>query len=187
MTQRHSGVKHFGAIRRACLAALVAASCQVHAGDLAWTHTDSVLSYIDALWSTKRFRTRNQEVSPFLVPLGVMKKRDGVWRADNYKPVVGRIERVTWAVSDESIVTLFETLRGDLAEAHNLRWECVGRSCGNAAEWASRIFNERLLYGRDEYMRYAAFETASGEWVTVYSAARTADRQYLHVDIIRPR
>jgi hypothetical protein len=187
MTQRYSGGKHVGGMRGAVLAVVVAASCRVHAGDLAWTHTDNVLSYVDALWSTQRFRTRDQEISPFLVPLGVMKKRDGVWRADDYKPIVGRIERVTWSVADESIVTLFDMLRGDLAEAHKLRWECAGRGCGNAAEWASRVFNERLLYGRDEYMRYAAFEAASGEWITVYSAARTVDRQYLHVDIIRPR
>lgn len=146
-----------------------------------------LLNTVDNHWSTQRFRTRVERVSPFLIPLGAMQKRDGVWRPEEFWPIDGEIERVTWSVRGESITNLFETFRLRLMAAHTLRWECQGRSCGNAAEWASRVFDERLLYGRDEFMRYAVFENNGGDWVILYSAARTADRQYLHVDIVRAR
>lgn len=149
--------------------------------------TDRLMHIVDDHWSTQRYRSRVEHASPFLIPLGAMKKRDGVWRPEEFWPVQGDLERVTWSVSGESILALFETIRSSLAAQHALRWECQGRSCGNAAEWASRVFDERLLYGRDESMRYAAFRSEKGDWVILYSAARTADRQYLHIDIVRPR
>ena len=148
---------------------------------------DVLIEAIDKHWSTERFRTRVERASPFLIPLGAMQKRDGVWRPEEFWPIDGEVGRVTWSVRGESITTLFETFRLSLMAEHTLRWECQGRSCGNAAEWASRVFKERLLYGRDEFMRYGAFENAQGDWVILYSAARTADRQYLHVDIVRAR
>lgn len=148
---------------------------------------DVLSETIDKHWSTERFRTRVERFSSFIIPLGAMQKRDGVWRPEQFWPIDGEVERVTWSVRGEPITSLFETFRSSLMAAHTLRWECEGRSCGNAAEWASRVFQERLLYGRDDFMRYAAFENDKGDWVILYSAARTADRQYLHVDIVRAR
>ena len=172
----------------ACVAMSVVntqASTSVQTLGPSWTGMDGLLDSVDNHWSTQRYRSRIVSVNPFLIPLGAMKKRDGVWRPEAFWPVSGDIERVTWSVTGESVVTLFETFRSSLLAAHALRWECQGRSCGNAAEWASRVFEERLLYGRDEHMRYAAFESDNGSWIILYSAARTADRQYLHIDIVR--
>jgi len=152
-----------------------------------WSQTDFLMRYVDTHWSTQKYRTRVRRVNPFLIPLGAMKKRDGTWGPEVFKPMHGELERVTWSVTGESVISLFSTIRSNLMTAHTLRWECQGRSCGNAAEWASRVFDERLLYGRDEYMRYAAFESDTGEWIILCSAARTADRQYLHIDRLRSR
>ena len=49
------------------------------------------------------------------------------------------------------------------------------------------MFGQRLLYGRadDQSYRVYAVEGAEGAYrVLLYSGARTADRQYLHVDVL---
>jgi hypothetical protein len=54
-------------------------------------------------------------------------------------------------------------------------------------QWANRVFRQRVLYGREDLQRYRvyALEEAGAQYrLVVYSAARTADRQYLHVDLL---
>ena len=145
------------------------------------------IAYIDKHWASSRYKTRSQPVQGFLLPLGTMKKIHGVWRPETFQPIDGELERVTWQISGESINTLFADVVSQLSSRARLQWECRGRSCGNGAEWANRVYQERLLYGRDESMNYAAFKTEEGVWLTIFSAARTADRQYLHLDIATPQ
>jgi hypothetical protein len=63
-------------------------------------------------------------------------------------------------------------------------FSCDGRACGRAVQWANRVFGQRVLFGREDLQRYAVF-ALPGEnagRLLVYSAERTADRQYLHVE-----
>ncbi len=141
---------------------------------------------IDKHWAIHRYKTREEEATAFLVPLGSMKKVRGVWRLEQFEPVDGHLQRVTWQVQGEPINEIFTQFAEQLTQAAEPQWQCQGRGCGNAAEWASRVYQERLLYGRDEFMNYAVFRTPGGAWLSLFSAARTADRQYLHLDIIVP-
>ena len=135
-------------------------------------------------WSTGEYGRRTESAEPFLVPLGAMKKISGIWRLSAFEPVVGSIERTTWQVKGLPVLEMFELAEELISANATQRWECSQRSCGNASEWASRVYGERLLYGRDEFMRYVAYEMLDGTWVTLFSAARTADRQYLHLDVV---
>lgn len=146
---------------------------------------DALKTSIDERWTTELYRARSQSVRNFPLPLGAMKKVRGVWQLDESVAVSGELTRTTWSVRGEEVTDLFESLLAELGEGAELRWRCIGRSCGNAAEWASRVYQERLLYGRDEYMRYAAIELPGVGWLTLFCAARTADRQYLHLDVFR--
>jgi hypothetical protein len=50
------------------------------------------------------------------------------------------------------------------------------------------VFRQRVLYGREDLQRYRVYTMTQDEAryrLVVYSAARTADRQYLHVDLLR--
>lgn len=164
-------------------------ACSLSVGALADEQPKFWQSYereLDRHWSTSLVETSEVPAQPFLIPLGTMKKHAGVWRPEAFEPVAGTMVRTTWSVSGIGVLELFEQWQQALLKQHTLRWSCSGRACGNAAEWASRVYGERLLYGRDESMRYAAFRTDAGTWVTLFSAARTADRQYLHLDAITP-
>lgn len=141
---------------------------------------------IDSHWATERYRDRVETVRGFPIPLGKMKKIRGSWQLEHSEPVSGELERTTWQVRGEPVQVLFDEAFAVLKDRATLVWSCNNRGCGNASEWASRVYQERLLYGRDEYQNYAAFRTEAGEWLTLFSAARTTDRQYLHLDRIAP-
>ena len=147
---------------------------------------DELLAGIDGRWSTREYRDTERSVRGFPVPLGAMQKVRGVWRLDRFEAVDAVLRRVTWEVSGEAVGDVFDAAAKDLATVAVEQWRCSGRTCGNAAEWANRVYQERLLYGRDEFMHYAAFKRSDGTWLTLFSAARTADRQYLHIDIAQP-
>ena len=61
---------------------------------------------------------------------------------------------------------------------------CDGRACGRAVQWANRVFKQRILFGREDLQRYRVygFEGTPQARLLIYSAERTADRQYLHVE-----
>ncbi len=141
---------------------------------------------INEHWSTELRSHTSASVRAFHIPLGAMKKIGGIWRAESSEIISGKRRRLTWQVEGEPVLALFNDLALTMGESATLRWHCEGRACGNGAEWANKVYQERLLYGRDEFMAYRAFQLESGMWVTLFSAARTADRQYLHVDIIEP-
>lgn len=151
------------------------------------TAPETWIERLDQRWGVERYDQQQTETFGFPIPLGPMEKVRGNWQLKQSQPVSGTLLRTTWQVRNTPVVELFAELSGALAEDYRLVYECSDRRCGNASEWASRVYNERLLYGRDEYLRYAAFQTEQGVWLTVFSAARTADRQYLHIDIVTPR
>jgi hypothetical protein len=160
---------------------LLVGAAQAGAQDIA-----EVRSFVNSQWSTTSFKSSIEMVRGFTVALGKMKKINGSWQPEIFKPVTGELRRETWQVTGTPVVDLFDETTELIAMFATLRYFCVSRECGNASEWASRIYQQRLLYGRDEFLRFAAFETPEGDWITVFSAARSADRQYLHVDEISP-
>ncbi len=163
----------------------VVASMLISTAGLA-TEAKTLRTEIGGHWSTGEYSHRAEAAEPFLVPLGAMKKISGIWRLGAFEPVVGSMERTTWQVKGLPVLEMFENAEKLISANATQRWECSERSCGNASEWASRVYGERLLYGRDEFMRYVAYEMPDGTWVTLFSAARTADRQYLHLDVVTP-
>lgn len=151
------------------------------------TPPETWIERLDQRWGVERHDQQRTETFGFPIPLGPMEKVRGIWQLKRSKPVSGTLLRTTWQVRNTPVVELFAELSAALAEDYRLAYECSDRRCGNASEWASRVYGERLLYGRDDYLRYAAFQTEQGAWLTVFTAARTADRQYLHIDILTPR
>ena len=54
-------------------------------------------------------------------------------------------------------------------------------------QWANRVFQQRLLYGREELQRYRVYAMGDEPFdlLLVYSGSRTADRQYLHAELLQ--
>jgi hypothetical protein len=138
-----------------------------------------------------------QDVIDHEVGLGMLKKVRGLWEFDDSGRVTGeRISR-TWRVLDgfTSLEVLREVEQALVASDNARRqFTCEGRGCGSAAQWANRVFGERLLYGRADMQRYRVYTlpaSADGladasHIVLFYAAARTSDRQYLHMEVLSP-
>ncbi len=144
------------------------------------------INSIDAEWGIDQTKQTTSTANGFPVPLGAMEKVRGSWRHKQTEAVSGQLLRTTWSVKSAPVTEVFDRWRDQLANEAELVFSCVARACGNGSQWANRVYGERLLYGRVEFMRYAAFRLPSGEWLTLFTAARTPDRQYLHVDLITP-
>lgn len=124
------------------------------------------------------------------IGLGSIKKVRGVWQFKNSERLSGTLSRYTWQIVDgftsiEVMDDLLVTLKEQ--EGTELLFSCDGRACGQGAQWANRVFRERVLYGREDLQRYRvyALQGNGGYRLVVYSAARTSERQYLHVDLLR--
>ncbi len=129
----------------------------------------------------------------YSVPLGAMKKLKGSWRPEESERLRGEKRRFTYRIeegfSSEEVVTDLEAYLQDDAGIE-LLYSCDARACGNGSQWASRVFEERLLYGRAESQRYRVWRIASKDRdyrALVYASARSADRQYLRLEIVVPQ
>jgi hypothetical protein len=128
------------------------------------------------------------EVVDHLVGLGAIQKTGGAWRLEHSERLSGTLYSRTWQVVDgytsrEVADTLLQAM--DVGEP---LYRCEARSCGPGAQWANRIFNQRILYGRADMQRYQVFAIDADDAayrLVVYDSARTTDRQYLHVELLR--
>lgn len=127
------------------------------------------------------------EVVDHLVGLGPIQKSGGAWRLERSERLSGTLYSYTWQVIDGyTSREVADALVAAMPVAEAL-YRCEARSCGSGAQWANRIFSQRILYGRADMQRYQVFaiEEGAGYRLVVYDSARTADRHYLHVELLR--
>jgi hypothetical protein len=134
---------------------------------------------------------RDVNVRSHLVALGAMQKEGGVWQPRASERADGSLSRYTWRVVDlYTSVQLMNDLIAQLSEALSLEplYNCEARACGSSAQWANRIFKQRVLYGRESEQRYQVFavDVADVSYrIMLYATARTSDRQYLHGEVLQ--
>lgn len=130
------------------------------------------------------------DVVDYELGLGTIKKVRGVWQFKDSVRLSGHLSRYTWQIVDG--FTSAEVLQGlveRLEQGGGVQtlFSCQGRACGSGAQWANRVFRQRILYGRDDLQHYRVLSLGdNGRYrLVLYSAERTADRQYLHADLLR--
>jgi hypothetical protein len=173
------------------LAALLAAAGLAMAQGSAY-HPASLLEELASYPHAKSIARKVETVRDHEIALSAMQKSLGDWIFRNSERLDGELTRETWQIVDgftarEVLVILEAQLDAAGAE---LLFSCDYRACGPGAQWASRVFNQRILYGRADEQRYRVYavNSAAGEFrVVLYSGARTSDRQYLHVDVLQVR
>lgn len=153
---------------------------------------EELLQQLDAYPHARQIAFSKKEVLDHEVGLGAIQKVRGEWRFKRSERLSGTLLRYTWQIVDgftsaQVMATLLESMaRG---EGATLLFACEGRACGQGVQWANRVFQERELYGREDLQRYKVYSLQGEGKVTyrlvVYSAERTEDRQYLHVDLLR--
>jgi len=181
----------FGRISRRIAGSVIVAAWAlfVATGVLAVT-PEALLQQLDEFPHAREVAQSEVVVIDHEVGLGAMQKVRGAWRFKKSERHSGTLLRYTWQIIDG--FTSLEVMQGltekvEQLESSSLLFACQGRACGNGAQWANRVFNQRILYGRDDlqYYRVYALQTDVEYRLVVYSSARTADRQYLHVDLLR--
>ena len=151
---------------------------------------EALLQQLNDYPHAKQVATSDAEVIDHEIGLGSIKKVRGVWRFKDSERYTGTLWRYTWQIVDGfTSQEVMEELLATLAarEGTTLLFACDGRACGQGVQWANRVFHQRVLYGREDLQRYRVYslQGAAEYRLAVYSAARTADRQYLHVDLLR--
>ena len=149
----------------------------------------AVLPEIDAWTHVEILKQQAPQQSDYLLGLGALQKIGGRWRHKHSEAKVGELTRFTWQINDGfTAVEAYEWLRAQLPGEAELRFSCQGRACGSSAQWAHRVFQERLLYGHDDRQRYGVWRWQQGEavWHAVFYAVDRANRRhYLHLDLLQ--
>jgi len=137
--------------------------------------------------STEFSRSGPEEVD-YLLGLGALQKIGGRWRHKHSEALRGRLQRITWQINEGFTAEEgFEHLSAQIPDSAELLFECAGRSCGSSAQWANRVFNQRVLYGHDERQHYASWRVLENGtvWsVVLYAVDRANRRHYLHLDVL---
>jgi len=148
---------------------------------------EALLQQMDDYPHTKQVAFVQREVIDHEIGLGALQKVHGEWRFKRSERLSGTLNSYTWLIgngfSSAEVMTKLVMSVKDIEGAQEL-FSCDGRACGRAVQWANRVFNQRVLFGREDLQRYSVFALqgeAAGR-LLVYSAERTADRQYLQVE-----
>ncbi len=132
----------------------------------------------------------SEPVLDYVVGLGAMQKVRGDWRLEDSERLTGQLTRYTWRIVDGfSAEALFEeaTAEVEALGGSELLYACEARSCGRSVQWANRVFHQRVLYGTEKSQRYRVYALRGDEReqrLLMYTAARTTDRQYLHMELL---
>ena len=134
----------------------------------------------------EEFSRSGPDAVDYVLGLGAFQKIGGRWRLKHSENISAELERITWQVQEGFTAEEgFDWYREQLPADAELLFECQGRACGSSAQWASRIFEERVLYGHDDRQRYAVWRVQEGErrWTLVlYSVDRANRRHFIRLD-----
>jgi hypothetical protein len=170
--------------------------CLAFAKTLAADEPRQLLLTLDDYPHARQVAFAEESVIDHEVGLGAMKKVRGVWQFKHSERLTGVLTSYTWQIVDG--FSSQEVMRelADRVQARTgttLLFQCEGRACGPGAQWANRVFGQRILYGREDLQEYRVYAIADAEMaaegegahrLVLYSAARTAERQYLHVELL---
>ena len=154
----------------------------------AFANPAELLRELDSFPHATRVSYKVEDVIDYEIGLGAMRKVRGSWSFKDSERRSGVLTRYTWQIIDGFTSNeVLEELEARL-ETSRLLFSCEGRSCGQGVQWANRVFRERVLYGRDDLQRYRVYgpaELESDDYrLLLFSASRTADRQYLHAEFL---
>lgn len=129
------------------------------------------------------------DVLDYEVGLDAIQKFSGDWRFEASERFSGVLTRYTWLLKDgftsiELMNKLLEQV--DSLKAKTLLFSCDARACGKSVQWANKVFEKRVLYGRADMQRYRVFRIGETPQylLLIYASARMTDRQYLHTEVL---
>ncbi|GAB2196169.1 hypothetical protein MAH4_05270 [Sessilibacter sp. MAH4] len=125
----------------------------------------------------------------YSVPLGPMRNINGNWQPESERLVQGVMSRSLLELPrNHSLTEVMQQYFSQLQrqDATPL-YVCQGHTCGSSASWANEFFNDRRLYGLDQYQELLVFQQLDSEGATlatVYGVTRGNQRSYVLVDVV---
>lgn len=151
---------------------------------------EELLARFDAYPHAEMIDSASESVIDYEIGLGAIQKSRGAWKLKRSERLTGDLQTYTWQIVDgftsrevaEELSEIIESTPGS-----TLLFGCESRACGPGVQWANRVFKQRLLYGQESQQRYRVYSLARepGYRLLIYNSARTADRQYLHVELLK--
>lgn len=131
-----------------------------------------------------------QQPDDYVLPLGRLRKVDGVWRAQKDLRLKGELHRTTWVLPEGQTVPMAGQYYEALLASHEAQrlFACAARACGSSNEWANGVFNVRELYGPDRNQIYRAYvieHETHWSYIALYLIERGNKRSYVHIDHMR--
>lgn len=172
----------------AILLVLCLLSMAVSAAD-AMPPPEALLHRLDTYPHSRRIAVSEAPVLDYEVGLGAIQKIRGSWQFKRSERHSGELLRYTWQITDGfTAADVMEELVVAISQQPGATelFACDGRACGRGAQWANQVFGQRLLYGREDQQRYRVYALVQERdyRMLIYAAVRTADRQYLHVELL---
>jgi hypothetical protein len=149
-----------------------------------------LLARYDRFPHAERIDQRRAEVLDHIVGLGPMQKVRGNWQLEESERLSGTLLSYTWRIIDGfSAAAVLADMVDEVSarEGASLLYACDARACGRSVQWANRVFGQRVLYGTEASQQYRVFALEEGGnryRLVLYGSARTADRHYLHAELL---
>lgn len=121
-----------------------------------------------------------------LIPLGALEKVNHQLEPEASDLVFALRASWTWSLPfARSTDQVSKALRTQLKQSAEELYQCDGRSCGSSSYWANSIFNQSVLYGPEQFQRYAVYRLADpGSHLMLYVAQRATGEIFLHIELI---
>jgi len=133
---------------------------------------------------------KQEQRDDYILPVGKLRKVDGVWRAEKDLHLKGQLKRMTWTLPEGHSVAMATQYFEALMASHNAQrlFGCESRDCGSSNQWANGVFNMSELYGPDRNQVYRAYvieDSTHWSYLALYLIERSNQRSYIHIDYIR--
>ena len=176
-------IKMFNHVLVLTLLAVTALSAAAQAVDVAPQAYDplQLLQSLDDYPHAERVAYSDEQVIDHVVALGAINKVRGVWQFRESERLSGRLIRYTWQIIDGfTSREVMQELIGRLEQGAEveLLFACQGRACGKSAQWANRVFLQRILYGREDLQADGRRVLRGGSFVGSQRSVRCAFRSW---------
>jgi hypothetical protein len=137
---------------------------------------------------SSEYSHQESRTTDYLLGLGALQKIGGRWRHKHSEDLRGELQNTTWQIAEGFTAEEgFDWYRQQIPDSAELLFECEGRSCGSSAQWANRVFSERVLYGHDERQHYAVWRWQEQDvslTLVMYAVDRANRRHFLRMDLL---
>ncbi len=164
------------------LAILITAACFLGRFEPAVAESSSQVSLKPYL-SAESVSESWSEASSHLVVLGALEKVDHELQPEDSEIISGRKFQETFYLPEARRTgQVFEHYLQQLEALGEIKFQCDGRGCGSSSYWANRVFDRAILYGPEQYQKYAVVNRHDGQgYIAVYVGERATRKIYVHL------